>query len=125
MSVFATGGGCGMMRRAVLGTRCVRGICVTVTRMKVPTMKQVEVDEADIQKQLGTLQMDFIKKAEKSNKKRANLHRFFRRKDWMIAAFCFSLVLGIYFYTIFAIKQEKFLDDFDMPDEIDRTKASK
>ena len=47
--------------------------------------------------------------------------RFFRRKDWMIAAFCFSLVSGIYSYTIWAIQQEKFLDDFDMPEEIDRS----
>ena len=27
----------------------------------------------------------------------------------------------IYGYTIWAIQQEKFLDDFDMPEEIDRT----
>lgn len=31
-------------------------------------------------------------------------------------------VIGIYGYTIFAIQQERFLDDFDMPEEIDRTK---
>jgi len=31
-------------------------------------------------------------------------------------------VSGIYAYTIFAIQQERFLDDFDMPEEIDRTK---
>ena len=50
------------------------------------------------------------------------MHRFFRRKDWMIAGTCFGIVIGIYSYTIFAIQQEKFLDDFDMPEEIDRTK---
>jgi len=33
--------------------------------------------------------------------------RFFRRTDWMIAAFCFSLVIGIYSYTMFAIQQEQ------------------
>ncbi len=32
------------------------------------------------------------------------------------------LQIGVYSYTIFAIQQEKFLDDFDMPEEIDRTK---
>jgi len=112
------------MRRAVAGTMCVRGLSVSVVKMKAPTMKQVEVDEEDVQNKLGRLQMNFIKKAEKRNKKRANLHRFFRRKDWMIASFCVFLVLSIYFYTIFAIKQEKFLDDFDMPEEIDRTKKA-
>ena len=34
----------------------------------------------------------------------------------------FLQVIGIYGYTIFAIQQERFLDDFDMPEEIDRTK---
>jgi hypothetical protein len=33
-----------------------------------------------------------------------------------------ALQIGVYSYTIFAIQQEKFLDDFDMPEEIDRTK---
>ena len=31
----------------------------------------------------------------------------------------FALTGGIYGYTIYAMKQEKFLDDFDMPDELD------
>jgi len=85
-------------------------------------MSQVEVDEAEIQKRLGKVNMHFIKKAEKRNKERSKMHRFFRRKDWLIAGICFSMVIGIYGYTIFAIQQERFLDDFDMPEEIDRTK---
>jgi hypothetical protein len=41
----------------------------------------------------------------------------------MLHAPCsFLQVSGIYSYTIYAIQQEKFLDDFDMPEEIDRTK---
>jgi len=103
----------------------VRSLAVSCARPKVATMKQVEVDEADTQKQLGRLQMDFVRKAEKRNKERANFHRFFRRKDWMIASFCVCVVIGIYSYTIFAIKQEKFLDDFDMPEEIDRIDRTK
>ena len=85
-------------------------------------MEQVEVDEADVQQKLGKINMDFVRKAEKRNRERASMHRFFRRTDWMIAAGCFGIVVGIYSYTIFAIQQEKFLDDFDMPEEIDRTK---
>jgi len=88
-------------------------------------MKQVEVDELEVQKRLGKINMDFVRKAEKRNKERASMHRFFRRKDWLIAAFCFSLVIGIYSYTIWAIQQEKFLDDFEMPEEIDRTQEQK
>lgn len=83
-------------------------------------MKQVEVDELDVQKRLGNLSMNFVRKAEKKNKERAKNHRLYRRTDWMIAGTCFGIVVGIYSYTIFAIKQENFLDDFEMPEEIDR-----
>jgi hypothetical protein len=54
--------------------------------------RQVEVDEAAIQSRLGKVNMDFIKKAEKRNKERAKMHRFFRRKDWVIASVCFGMV---------------------------------
>ena len=36
---------------------------------------QVDVDSADIQKKLGNINMDFVRKAEKKNKERANMHR--------------------------------------------------
>lgn len=89
------------------------------------TMKQVEVDEPVVQKQLGRIQMDFVKKAEKKNAERATKHRQFRKGDWAIAGTCVAISVGIYTYTIYAIKQETFLDDFEMPDplqEIERTK---
>lgn len=93
----------------------------TPPRWKVETMKQVDVDERLVQDKLGTMHMDFVRKAEKKNKERAKMHKFFRRTDWMIAATCFSIVIGIYGYTMYAIKQERFLDDFEMPEEIDKT----
>lgn len=83
-------------------------------------MKQVDVDELEVQKRLGQLNMNYVRKAEKKNKARAKMHRVFRRTDWMIASFCFALVISIYSYTMYAIKQETFLDDFEMPEEIDR-----
>merc|ERR1711962_731743 len=106
----------------LISTSPTSTIRFTCPMAKAPTMSQVEVDEAEIQKRLGKVNMHFIKKAEKRNKERSKMHRFFRRKDWLIAGICFGLVSGIYAYTIFAIQQERFLDDFDMPEEIDRTK---
>jgi hypothetical protein len=88
---------------------------------KAQTMKQVDVDEADIQNKLGKLIMDFVRKAERTNLDRAKRHKFFRRKDFIIAFTCFCIVIGIYSYTMFAIQQEKFLDDFEMPEDIDIT----
>jgi len=99
----------------------VQMIQTTLPALKAETMKQVDVDELEVQKRLGHTSMNFVRKAEKKNKARAKMHRFYRRTDWMIAAFCFALVISIYSYTMFAIKQETFLDDFDMPEEIDRT----
>ena len=88
-------------------------------------MKQVEVDEPDVQKKLGAVQMNFVKKAERINLERATKHRAYRNKDWIIAGFCFSLALSIYGYTIYAIKQERFLDDFEMPDPMEQKDTSK
>ncbi len=167
---------------------------------KAPRMSQVEVDEPHVQKQLGQIQMDFVKKAEKLNADRASKHRHFRRGDYMIAGHdrkrlsrtcgeahihsccccfvvvvllamkfvtlqtvivlhtsqnhtlvtlfavhhclaaglgtesvlvyiwiswisffigtCIAIAISIYAYTIYAIKQERFLDDFEMPDPL-------
>lgn len=88
-------------------------------------MPQVDVDEPNVRRQLGPVQMNFVKQAERDTAKRASRHRMFRRKDWYVAAVCISIAASIYAYTIFAIKQETFLDDFDMPDpmEMKETKA--
>ncbi len=78
-------------------------------------MEQVEVDEPNVQKQLGRIQMDMIRKAEDANKSRAARHVKYRKKDWYIGGICFAIAITIYSYTIYAIKQEKFLDDFEVP----------
>merc|ERR1719470_377924 len=93
----------------VAGPHAIRNFATSSELRKVSTMEQVEVDEASVQQRLGKVNMDFVRKAEKRNKERANRHRFFRRKDWMIAAFLFGLVISIYSYTIWAIQQEEFL----------------
>ena len=57
--IWRAGLACG--RVSVTG---VRSLAVSCARPKVATMKQVEVDEADTQKQLGRLQMDFVRKVK-------------------------------------------------------------
>ena len=81
-------------------------------------MQQVEVDEANVRQKLGDIQMAFVKKAETRNKERASRHVFYRKKDWMIGMTCITIAISIYAYTIFAMKQETFLDDFEMPDPL-------
>ena len=85
---------------------------------KAQKMQQVEVDESNVKQKLGDIQMAFVKKAESKNKERASRHIFYRRKDWMIGGTCMAIAISIYAYTIFAMKQETFLDDFEMPDPL-------
>jgi len=88
-------------------------------KAKSKHMEQVEVDEQHVKDQLGQQSMAFVKKAEKMNRQRASKHVVFRRKDWIIGGSCFGLAIAIYAYTIYAMKQERFLDDFEMPDPLD------
>jgi len=90
-----------------------------VRSAKPDQLKQVEVDLKDVQAKLGGSTLAFVKKAEKKNAARAAKHVKYRKKDWMIGLACLGIAGGIYGYTIYAMKQEKFLDDFDMPDELD------
>ena len=34
-----------------------------------------------------------------------------------LGGFLFTFVLAVYFYSMYAVKQEKFLDDFKMPNQ--------
>ena len=85
-------------------------------------MKQVDVEHVSTRENWGPLQMSFAKKAERINEDKVKKHLSVRRKDWKILSGCLGLVLCIYFYTIYAIHQETFLDDFDMPDELEEKK---
>lgn len=109
-----------LARASTRGLSCglLRPLSTASASFKAKTMSQVEVDEPHVRERLGQMQMDFIQKAESQNVDRAIRHRHFRRGDWAIAATCVTVALSIYGYTIYAIKQERFLDDFEMPDPL-------
>ena len=92
---------------------------VVVRMCKPRQMQQVEVDEAHVKEQLGNLQMTFVKKAEKLNKERAERHVLHRKKHAFVGLTCLAVIIGIYSYTIYAVKQETFLNDFEMPDPLE------
>ncbi|KAL3836523.1 hypothetical protein ACJMK2_021947 [Sinanodonta woodiana] len=58
----------------------------------------------------------FVKKIERMNTARAKVTSSSRGRARKIGLFIGAAVVGIYFYTIFAVKQEKFLD-FNIPAE--------
>lgn len=78
-------------------------------------MADDRMPKVDLSKDGNKNIIDFIKLAEKNNLERvAKLQRV--RKNNLITAFALGVgVLGIYGYSIFAVKQESFLDDFDEP----------
>lgn len=111
-----------LMAASRLPATAVRNISVCPALMaKAKRMEQVEVDEQHVKDKLGHKSMAFVKKAEKMNAKRATKHVVFRRKDWVIGGTCFAIAIGIYGYTIYAMKQERFLDDFEMPDPLEES----
>jgi len=96
-----------------------RSLSYSTPRMaKAPTMEQVEVDETHVKEKLGDIQMAFVRKAEFRNADRAQKHRHFRKKDTISGLICLAIVVSIYSYTIIAVKQEDFLDDFEDPDPL-------
>jgi len=59
-----------------------------------------------------------IRKAEKETSAKAQKHVKYRKKDWYVAAFCIGSIISIYAYTIWAMRQETFLDDFEVPNPL-------
>lgn len=59
----------------------------------------------------------YMKRLEEQNLERAKKVQKYRKANNR-TAFALTLgVIGIYVYTIYSVKQEKFLDDFEMPEK--------
>ena len=72
----------------------------------------------DIEKDLDSLpkaQQMYIKKMIEKNNERYEKEKNVRTHYRISAAVLFTLVFSIYFYSMYAVKQEKFLDDFEAP----------
>ncbi|KAL6267469.1 hypothetical protein P5V15_000545 [Pogonomyrmex californicus] len=76
--------------------------------------------KVDILKDVGRLKSTdvvYMKRLEEQNLQRAKKVQVYRKANNR-TAFALTLgVIGIYAYTIYSVKQEKFLDDFDVPEK--------
>lgn len=70
---------------------------------------------ADQKRNLRPAEIDFIKLIEKQNVERVLKLKKTRKNNLFVAAALGGTVLAIYGYSLFAVKQEKFLDDFELP----------
>lgn len=67
---------------------------------------------------VGKLQLELMQVIEQQNRERAAKLLTIRRKNRITGAILGATVLGIYAYSMFAVKQETFLDDFEEPAKI-------
>ena len=63
---------------------------------------------------------DYINLIEKQNQQRVSQLLQQRRRARITGFSLLGLVVGIYTYTIFSVKQEKFLDDFEEPKFVEK-----
>lgn len=70
---------------------------------------------ADPKRTLKPAEIDFMKLIEKQNVERVLKLKKTRKNNLVTAAALGASVLAIYGYSLFAVKQEKFLDDFEEP----------
>ena len=82
-------------------------------------MEQIDVDDPKNQVKIGSIEMSLIRQAEELQKVKAEKHIAQRRRTSVMLLGLVSLVVSIYFYTMYAMKQETFLDNFEMPEEAD------
>lgn len=66
-------------------------------------------------RKLKPSEVDFMKLIEKENIYRVKKLQSLRKRNNLTGIILGGSVLSIYLYSMFAIKQEKFLDDFDEP----------
>lgn len=72
----------------------------------------------DGSRQLKQSEIDFMKIVEKKNLERVQKLSRMRTNNNRIGLIVGGTVLSIYLYTIFSVKQEKFLDDFAEPKKV-------
>lgn len=74
--------------------------------------------KVDLLKDAGKLKFTdiiYMKRLEEHNQQRAKKVLEYRKSNNRLAFALIFGVIGIYTYTIYSVKQEKFLDDFEEP----------
>lgn len=67
---------------------------------------------------LSSSAIDYMKFVEKQNLERVEKLKRLRRNNIITGSLVGLGVVSIYLYSIFAVKQERFLDDFEEPQKV-------
>uniref|UniRef100_A0A224YDW1 Cytochrome c oxidase assembly factor 3 n=1 Tax=Rhipicephalus zambeziensis TaxID=60191 RepID=A0A224YDW1_9ACAR len=70
----------------------------------------------DVQKELsGSAQLNYMKIVERENMERVRRLKRIRHRNLLTGCLLAGGVCGIFAYSVLAVKQEKFLDNFEEP----------
>jgi hypothetical protein len=77
--------------------------------------------KVDVLKDAGKLRSTdviYMKRLEQQNLQRAISVQAYRKRNRISGVLLSLGAIGIYVYTMYSVRQEKFLDDFEMPEKI-------
>lgn len=77
-----------------------------------------KVDLTKDAEKLRSTDIVYMKRLEEQNRQRASRVLRYRKANTITGITLGLTVIGIYTYTIYSVKQEKFLDDFEMPEKV-------
>ncbi|XP_062555443.1 cytochrome c oxidase assembly factor 3, mitochondrial [Armigeres subalbatus] len=78
-----------------------------------------KIDDSD--RKLKKTEIDFMRLIEKQNLQRVQKLQRQKRNNKITALTIGGTVLGIYLYSMYSVKQERFLDDFEEPLKVEVT----
>lgn len=83
------------------------------------TMDKEVMPKVDVKKDnLREIDIALMNQVERANKERVKHLKQLRRNNRILGLTLGFTTLSIYFYTIYTVKQERFLDDFEAPDPL-------
>lgn len=83
-----------------------------------PTAANPNFSKAAAERQLKPSELDFMKLIEQRNLQRVTKLRLQRKRNTWTGLIIGATVISIYAYSMLAVKQERFLDDFNEPEKV-------
>lgn len=101
-----------MLRRS-LTTSATSPATTTNSNSSGEVLKKIDLEKE--MKNFTPVQQLYIQRMIAQNKERYERARRLKSHQRIAAVTLFTFILSVYFYTMFSIRQEKFLDDFEVP----------
>lgn len=76
------------------------------------------ITKAGAERKLKPSEVDFMKLIERQNLQRVTKLRLQRKRNTWTGLIIGGTVISIYLYSMLAVKQERFLDDFNEPQKV-------